>query len=189
VLTGPSGVGKDSVLQRLKSLRPDAHFVITATTRPARPGERHEVDYYFLSPEKFEAMLQRGGLLEHANVYGQMKGVPKAPVREALARGEDVFFRTDVQGARYIKSIAPSAVTVFVEPPSAEELSRRLRERAADDREQMAIRLRIAEEEMAAAGEFDHRVVNDDLGRCATEIAAIVEEERRRAGRQPVSVG
>ena len=189
MLTGPSAAGKDSVLQRLKSLRPDAHFGITATTRPARPGERHEVDYYFLSPQEFEAMLQGGELLEHANVYGQMKGVPKAPVREALARGQDVFFRTDVQGARYIKSIAPSAVTIFVEPPSAEELSRRLRERAADDPEQIAIRLRIADEEMAAAGEFDHRVVNDDLERCAAQIAAIVDEERRRAGRRPVSVG
>ena len=189
VLTGPSGAGKDSLLAQLKSHeRPDCHFAVTATTRAPRPGENEGVDYYFVSPERFEEMVGRDELLEQALVYGERYGVPRAPVREALAQGKDVVLRTDVQGARYIKSIVPGAVTIFVLPPSEEEQERRLRSRGGDTAEQVELRLRTAREETASAGEFDHRVVNDDLSRCAGEIEEVIARERSRPGRAAVVV-
>ncbi len=187
-LTGPSGVGKDSVLLKLRDLRPDAHFAITATTRPPRAGERNAVDYYFLTPRQFREKLERGELLEHATVYKYEYGVPKAPIREALAAGKDVLLRTDVQGARYIKSVIASALTIFISPPSLHELERRLLSRAADDPKQTELRVRIAEAELAAADEFDYVVVNDDLEECAAEILDIMEQERCQQERTPVSI-
>jgi len=191
VFTGPSGAGKDSLLAHLKALGRPYHFAITATTRPKRRGEEAEAGYQFLSHlslSKFEAMLRRGEFLENAVVYGHRYGVPRPPIREALAAGKDVLLRTDVQGARYIKSTIPAAVTIFVAPPSPEEMERRLRSRGGDSPEQVELRLRTAREEMAAAGEFDYRVVNDDLSRCAAEIEGILARERVRPGRQAVRV-
>lgn len=189
VITGPSGVGKDSLLARLRELGRPYHFAVTATTRPRRPGEEGEAGFQFLrhvSPEEFAAMLARGELLENATVYGHRYGVPALPIRQALARGQDVLLRTDIQGARYIKSRYPGAVTIFVAPPSWEELERRLRRRATDRPEQVELRLRTAREELAAAQEFDHTVVNDDLDRCAAEIEGIMARERARPERQPL---
>jgi guanylate kinase len=188
VLTGPSAVGKDSVLARLRELLPGAHFTITATTRAPRARERDGVDYYFYSVSEFEAMIERGELLEHARVYGDWKGVPKAPILAALRAGRDVLMRTDVQGARYIQSAFPGAVTIFINPPSVAELERRLRHRAADDEEQARVRMKIASEEMSGAREFDHTVVNDDLERCAREITAILKRERLSPDRKAVVV-
>ena len=184
VITGPSAVGKDTLLVRLRSVLPSAHFAITATTRPPRPGEADGVDYYFHSVPDFEAMIENGDLLEHALVYGDWKGVPIAPVRKALANGRDVLMRTDVQGARHIKSVAPATVTIFIAPPSIEELHRRLNDRGADTADQAALRLKIADDEMATAGEFDHTVVNDDLDSCVAEIEAILESERKSPDRK-----
>jgi len=130
-------------------------------------------------------MLQRGELLEHATVYGYRYGVPRAPIRQALEAGQDVLLRTDIQGARYIKSILPSAVTIFVAPPSPAELERRLRSRAVDTPQQIDLRLRIAHLEMAVAAEFDYTVVNADLAHCAEEIEAILAQERGRPDREP----
>ena len=188
VLTGPSGAGKDSLLAELSSRSGLYQIAVNATTRPPRAGERDGVDYNFVSREEFQRMLREGELLEHALVYGQDKGVPKQPIREALAAGRDVLLRTDIQGARTIKSLVPGAVTIFVAPPSEEELKRRVRARGGDTQEQVAVRERIATEEMAAAGEFDHTVVNDELARCAEEIEAIMSRERSRAGRETVLV-
>jgi guanylate kinase len=189
VLTGPSAVGKDTLLGRLRAALPSAHFAITATTRPPRDGEKDGVDYYFYAVPQFQAMIEAGELLEHALVYGDWKGVPIAPVRAALDAGQDVLMRTDVQGARHIKSVAPGTITIFVAPPSIDELHRRLNERAADTEEQAALRLRIADEEMAAATEFDFTVVNDDLDKCVREIVEILEHERANPGRKLVSIG
>lgn len=188
VLTGPSGAGKDSILARLRSLGRPYHFAVTATTRAARPSEREGVDYYFVSPVEFQRMLERGELLENALVYGHRYGVPKAPIRDAIDRGQDVSFRTDVQGARYIKAIVPSAVTIFIAPPSIDDLKRRLQERGSDTLEQLELRLRIAEEEMEVASQFDHTVVNEDLERCVQEIEEILRRERARPGRQRVTL-
>lgn len=183
VLTGPSGAGKDSILNALRN-NPRYHITVTATTRAPREGETHGVDYYFVTREEFEAMVRDGELLEHAMVYGQEKGVPKAPVREAMAAGKDVVMRTDIQGARYIRSAVPGAITIFVTAPSPEELERRLTERATDTPEQLAVRLRTATEEMDAAEEFDYVVVNDDLDRAVAEVEAILEREQGREGRE-----
>lgn len=188
VLTGPSGAGKDSLLSHIRQLGRPYHFVVTATTRPPRAGERHGVDYFFVSQDEFEAMRDRGELLEYARVYGRWYGVPKEPIQRALAEGKDVFTRTDVQGARYIRSRVPGALTIFVLPPSEEELEQRLRSRALDTPQEIERRLAIAREEMASAGEFDYQVVNDDLDRCAAEIEAILSKERARSDRTPVSV-
>ena len=189
VLTGPSGAGKDSVLNVIKDRGSPYHFTVTATTRAPRSGEQHGVDYYFVSGDEFASMVRAGELLEHAIVYGQEKGVPKAPIREALAEGKDVIMRTDVQGARYIKSAVPGAVTIFVSAPSREELERRLKDRGADTPEQMEVRLRTAAAETDAAAEFDHTVVNDDLVRCAEAIETILAQERTRPDRKPVDLG
>lgn len=188
ILTGPSGAGKDSVLARLKSLGRPYHFAVTATTRPPRKGEQDGVDYFFVRPARFQEMLDRGELLENATVYAYRYGVPRRAVREALERGRDVIFRTDVQGARYIKGTTPGATTVFVAAPSEEELERRLRARGTDSPEQLEIRLRTAKSETAAAGEFDFTVVNDDLDRCVAEVEAILEREWTRPGRERVRV-
>ena len=186
VITGPSGVGKDTVLSRLKVLNRPYHFAVTATTRRARPEETDGVDYFFLSDKQYEEMLARGEFLENATVYDHRYGVPKPPIREALAAGKDVVMRTDVQGARYIKSVCPGAVTIFVMPPSWDELEWRLRSRATDAPEQLELRLRTAREELAAADEFDHTVVNDDLNACADDIEDILAAERASKGRAPV---
>lgn len=188
VITGPSGVGKDSILARLKSLGRPYHVAVTATTRSPRAGEVDGVDYHFLSDARFDDMLARDEFLEHALVYDQRKGVPRGPIREALAAGVDVLMRTDVQGARYIKSVCLGAVTIFVLPPAWEELERRLRARATDIEEQLELRLDTARREMATADEFDHTVVNDDLDRCVERIEAILAQERSRPGREPVRV-
>src|SRR3990172_899007 len=184
VITGPSGVGKDTLLARLKALGRSYHFAVTATTRPPRPGEIEGIDYYFLSDSQFDEMLARGELLEHATVYDQRKGVPRPPVREALAAGRDVLMRTDVQGARYIKSVCPGALTVFILPPTWEEMEWRLRSRGTDDPEQLDLRLRVAREELAAAAQFDHTAGNDDLNACVDAIERILAAERSRKGRQ-----
>lgn len=188
VVTGPSGAGKDSVLARMRSLGRPYHFAVNATTRAPREGEVEGADYYFVSEDRFREMVENGELLEHAVVYGQHKGVPKGPILQALRSGKDVIVRADVQGARYIKSVAPGAVTIFVTAPSLPDLERRLTARAADSPEQIELRLRTARSEVAAAGEFDYVVVNDDLDRCVAEVEAILARERERSGRPPIDL-
>lgn len=128
-------------------------------------------------------MVDKGDMLEHALVYGDHKGVPKGPIREALAAGKDVLMRTDVQGARHIEAVVPGAVTIFVTAPSLAELTRRLLERGSESKEEAELRLRTATSEMECADEFDYTVVNDDLDRCVAEVLEILERERERPGR------
>jgi guanylate kinase len=189
VITGPSGVGKDTLVRELKRKLGDSlHVAVTATTRPPRPGERHGVHYYFLSQGEFEDLIRKGGLLEHATVYGHRYGVPKAPLREALNQGKDVVVRVDVQGGQFIKSHYPEAVTIFLLPPSEEELARRLRGRGQDDPQQVALRLLVAQEEMAQAQQFDYQVVNDQLEEAVEAVLAIMARERAKPGRRPPSL-
>jgi len=163
-------------------------FTVTATTRPKRPGEIEGSDYYFLTDEAFDRLLAEDGLLEHANVYRHRSGVPKAPVAEALGRGQDVVMRVDVQGAATIKKLAPAAVLVFLAPPSLDELEARLRARAQDDEADMRYRLEQATRELEQLPHFDYLVLNprDRLDDAVDQVLAIMTAERCRVGRQPV---
>jgi guanylate kinase len=182
VLSGPSGVGKDVTLTRMKELGRPFHFVVTATDRPQRPGEVHGVDYYFISSEEFAAMLERDELLEHAVVYGQNKGIPKSQVREALASGKDVILRLDVQGAATVRRIVPDALLIFLVAPSEEELIRRLQERKTESPEGLKRRIATAREEMKRLPEFDYVVFNRDgkLDETVEQIMAIITAEKCR---------
>ncbi len=191
VISGPSGVGKDAVLSRMQERGPPAHFTVTATTRPRREADAADARLYtFLSEEAFDRLLAEDGLLEHAQVYGFRSGVPKAPVREALERGQDVMVRVDVQGAAAIKRLAPTAVLVFLAPPSLGELERRLRARGLDDAEAMRGRLETASRELKQLPKFDYAVVNerDRLDDAVDRVLAIMAAERCRVGRRAVKL-
>ena len=182
VVSGPSGVGKDAMLARVRELRPEVFWAITATTRAMRPGEEHGVHHLFHTREEFLRLLERGELLEHAEVYGNLYGVPKAPVREALAEGRDAIVRTDVQGAASIRALAPDALLIFVAPPSLEELERRLRSRDTESAEETALRVEMSRQEMRDAAWFDAVIVNETGGleNAAQEVMAVIERERQR---------
>ncbi len=190
MVSGPSGVGKDSVLARLKGGGGGRHIAVTATTRPPRADEADGRDYHFLTPERFAEMEAAGELLENALVYGHRKGVPRAELREALARGQDVLVRTDIQGVAAIKAAVPQAITVFLAPSSLAELEERLRRRGADSQEQLRVRLAEAGREMDAASHFDYVVLNLEGGlkQAVEEIEAIIAAERKRPGRGPTVV-
>lgn len=183
MIAGPSGVGKGTIVRRLAQRLPRLRVSVSATTRPPRPGERDGVDYRFLSEEEFSRLIEDAELLEWAEVFGHRYGTPAAPVREALARGEDVVLEIDVQGAFQVRERDPSAVLVLIEPPSTAELERRLRERGTEDEVSLAERLATAERELAQRGAFDHIVVNDDLDRAVDRLVAIIEKPV--AGGQP----
>ena len=183
VISGPSGVGKDSVVQRMKEQGLPIHFVVTATDRAPRPNEVHGQDYYFYTTAQFERMIAEGELLEHACVYGQHKGIPKAHVREALASGQDVVMRLDVQGADTVKSLIPAAITIFLLPDSEEELVARLHERRTESAEALQKRLVTARQEMERLSDFDYVVVNhhNALDDAVDEVAAIIRAEHCRS--------
>jgi guanylate kinase len=183
VISGPSGVGKDSVVQRMKERGFAFYFVVTATDRQPRPNEIHGQDYYFYTTAQFERMIAENELLEHAWVYGQHKGIPKAHVREALACGQDVVMRVDVQGAETVKNLLPVAITVFLTCESEDELVARLRERRTESEEALQERLRTAHEEMARIPDFDYVVVNHHgaLDVAVDDVMAIVRAEHCRS--------
>ena len=183
VISGPSGVGKDSVLDELE--RRGYHFyrVITCTTRAPRENEREGVDYHFVSDAAFDALVAGDGLLEHAEVYGRRYGVPRAQVEDQLAAGNDVVVRTDVQGAASIRRLMPDAVLIFLAPPSLEDLATRLRERGTDDDGRIERRLEAARGELARSREFEYVVVNQPgrLDEAVDRIEEILEAARLRA--------
>ncbi len=179
VISGPSGVGKDTVIQRMKERRLPIHFVVTATTRPPRPDERHGVDYFFLSREAFARMIEEDELLEYAIVYGDYKGIPKQQVREALASGKDVLMRIDVQGAATIRRLVPDAVLIFLTTASEEELVARLKRRKTESAEDLSLRIATARQELKRMEEFDYVVVNREhaLEETVDTIIAIIAAE------------
>lgn len=190
VITGPSGVGKDTVLARLKEVEPACHLTVTATTRSRRENEQHGVDYFFVDQAEYDRMLAEGEFLESATVYGYGYGIPRTPVREALAAGKDVLLRIDVQGAATIGALAPGCIRIFVAPPTFAELEQRLRRRKSDAPDVIERRLRTAHEEMARASECDYIVVNAEgrLDDTVCQLAAILTAERQRIHRRRVEI-
>ena len=183
VISGPSGVGKDTVIQRMKERRLPFHFVVTATTRPARPGEVHGRDYFFVSSDEFAEMIEKDELLEYAIVYNDYKGIPKQQVREALASGQDVIMRVDVQGAARVRALtADGAALVFLTTTSEDELVARLRDRKSETPEGLNLRIATARKELERIHEFDYCVVNHDMTVDDTvdKIIAIIEAEHSR---------
>jgi guanylate kinase len=182
VISGPSGAGKDSVIQRLRERALDFHFVVTATDRPARENEVHGVDYWFYSKEAFERMIADDELLENALVYGQHKGVPRAQVREALASGKDVIMRLDVQGAQTVKAKVPGAILIFITGESRDGMIARLENRKTESAEQLKLRLETARQEFEQLGDFHYVVVNPegDLDGAVDDILAIIRAEHKR---------
>lgn len=188
VLSGPSGVGKDATLHMLKQHNSSFYFVVTATTRPIRPGEVDGVDYHFVSIGEFAEMINQGELLEYAIVYGDYKGIPKKHVRAALASGKDVIMRIDVQGAATIRSLIPNAVTIFLVAESEEELVRRLYARKTEDPDKLKMRVATARQEMKRIGEFEYVVVNreDRLQETMNQVLSIIAAEKNRVDWTPV---
>jgi len=175
-------------VERLKERRCPFYFVVTVTDRPPRANEEDGKDYFFVSTTEFQRMIERGGLLEHAVVYGQYKGIPKQQVREAMASGKDVVMRVDVQGAATVRAIVPQAVLIFLTAPSEEELERRLRARGGDSPEQVRRRMVTAREEMQRLPEFDYTVVNRDqeLDCAVDDVLAIITAEHCRVDHREV---
>jgi guanylate kinase len=182
VLSGPSGVGKDAVVNRMKELGRKPHYVVTVTTRTQRPGEVDGLPYHFLSQEEFEGMLAREELLEWAKVYGHLYGVPKNQIREGLAKGLDVIVKVDVQGATTIKRLVPLAVLIFLAPPSMEELAARLEKRETESEADLALRKEVAYQEMESLPIFDYMVINqrDQVDQAVAQIDAIITAEKCR---------
>ena len=183
VISGPSGVGKDAVLRRMKERGLPFHFVVTATSRPRRPTEVEGQDYIFVSRQDFDAMVARGEMLEHALVYNDRKGIPRQQVAQALASGRDVALRVDVQGAATIRSLAPEALLIFLLASSEAELERRLRARRTEAEEDLALRLQTARREIDQIDLFDYAVVNGDFALDGTvdTILAIIQAEHHRS--------
>lgn len=183
VLSGPSGVGKSSVVSRLREQRPDLHVSVSATTRPPREGEVDGVHYHFVDRDRFEQMIAGGQLLEWADFAGHLYGTPAAPVREALDAGFDVLLEIELQGARQVRDSAPESIRVFLAPPSWEVLVDRLHGRRTESEDVIARRLATAQVELAAEGEFDRTVINDSVDQAVSEIAGVLDRPTPNSGK------
>jgi guanylate kinase len=190
VISGPSGVGKDSVLHGLKGRNLPMHFVVTATTRPRRENETHGLDYFFLSKDEFAQMIENEELIEYAIVYNDYKGIPKQQVREALASGQDVIMRVDVQGAATVRKLAPQAVLIFLTTESEDALVRRLKARQSETAENLSLRIATARQELKRAVDFDYVIVNADghLNETVDTVIAIIQAEHHRVNPRKVSL-
>ncbi len=190
VISGPSGVGKDSVLEEMKSRGLPFHFVVTATTRSPRPDEKDGVDYFFLSQDEFARMIDEGELLEYAVVYQDYKGIPKSQVRKALASGKNVIMRIDVQGAETVRKLAKDALMIFLTPQNEEELITRLQNRNTEDNESLKLRIATTRQEYNKIDLFDYIVVNKDeqLSVTVDMIEAIIKAEQQRVHQRVVEL-
>lgn len=178
VISGPSGVGKGTVLAEYLKGKENTAYSVSATTRQPRPGEKHGVHYFFLSREEFEQTAKEGGMLEYASYNGNYYGTPKAPVEQQRQEGKDVILEIEVQGALQVKKACPDALLIFIAPPSFEELANRLSGRQTEDSKTVENRLNIAKGELKCAGEYDYVVVNDDVAAAAQRLEMIIGANR-----------
>jgi guanylate kinase len=187
ILSSPSGAGKSTLARRLMDWDPTLRFSVSATTRAPRPGEQDGREYYFKTRPEFEAMVEAGEMLEHAEVFGNLYGSPKGPVEKAMAEGRDTLFDIDWQGGQQIRSsaLARDVVSIFVLPPSIAELDRRLRGRAQDSEEVIAGRMAKSRDEISHWAEYDYVIVNRDIDAAFDELVTILKAERMRRDRQP----
>ncbi len=190
VISGPSGVGKDSVIQRMKDRNLPFHFVVTATNRPPRPNEVSGVDYLFYSSAEFEKMIENNELLEHAIVYGEYKGIPKSQVRDSLASGKDVVMRLDVQGAATIRQLCPEALMIFLTLRDEDEIVRRLQARRTESLASLKLRIETARHEMTQIDSFDYVIFNREgyLDETVDVIVAIIVAEHHRVNPRKVTL-
>lgn len=190
VISGPSGVGKDTVVQRMKERDFPFHFVVTATTRERRENEVNGVDYFFVSKEEFARMIEANELIEYAIVYGDYKGIPKDQVRSAFASGKDVVMRVDVQGAETVRKLAPEALLIFITCGSEEELERRLRERKTESSDALALRIATARKELLRLDAFDYVILNRDfhLDDTVEKVRAIITAEHQKVHHRKVTL-
>lgn len=187
VLSGPSGVGKDTVLRHAMSRLGPIRTSVSVTTRPPRPDEIDGTDYFFVSVAEYQRMLEARELLEHAEVHGHFYGTPRTWVLDHLRAGTDVVLEIDVQGAMQVKAAFPEVVLLFLGPPSWQELARRLRARGTDDEESIRRRLRNAHHEMQQINRYDYLIINDQLAYATDRFQAIVLAERCRPARQEIT--
>lgn len=183
VISGPSGVGKDAVIKRLREVRDSLHFVVTATSRPMRPGEVDGEDYYFVTKEEFLAMIEKDELLEYALVYGDYKGVPKQQIREYMAKGFDIVLRVDIQGAETLrKLLGQSAVFIFLVAESELALVQRLTNRKTETKESLLVRIATAREEVRHINKFDYVIVNEEgqLENAVKLVESIIDAEKAK---------
>ena len=178
VYTGASGVGKGTIMKKLLERNPNLRLSVSATTRAPREGEEHGREYFFVSHDEFDRLIDEDGLLEHAEYVGNKYGTPKEAVFRMLDEGLDVILEIEVKGFLQIKKACPDCVTIFIAPPSFEELQARLRGRGTETEEVIAARLKTAEEELQSQSLFDYVVVNDDADRAADEVLSIIAERK-----------
>ena len=190
VISGPSGVGKDSVVQRMIERGFPFHFVVTATTRDKRENETNGKDYWFVSKDEFARMIEENELIEYAIVYGDYKGIPKWEVREALASGQDVVMRIDVQGAETVRKLAPEALLIFITCDSEDELERRLRERKTETADSLSLRIATSRKELQRIEAFDYVIVNQDfhLDDTVDKVRAVISAEHLRVQHRKVTL-
>lgn len=180
VISGPSGVGKDSLIKRLLELDSNLRYSVSCTTRPPRPNEVDGVNYTFVNRQRFEQLIKEGAFLEYATYDGHLYGTVVDRVERARATGHDIVLKIEVQGAEQVRERVPDGLFIFVAPPSTKELARRQELRNSESEKDMASRRKIAETEMTFASRYDHVVVNDDLERAVGEVLAIIQEARQR---------
>ena len=187
IISGLSGAGKDTVINRLKEISPvDFHFVVTCNTRKKREGEIDGKDYHFITREKFLDMIKKGEMLEHSVVYDDLKGVPRFEIEKAMEKGKDIILRLDYQGMRKVKAIYPEAVSIFIIPPDAEAWIARLRARNTDSEESLQLRIQTAVEELKNIDSFDYVLINGDIGHAAMDLLTILRAEHMRTGNRKI---
>ena len=186
VISGPSGAGKGTLRNLMKKDFPDMYYSISATTRSPRQGEKHGVDYLFMSKEEFLELRDANGCLEWAEVYGNYYGTPRSKVEENIAQGRDVILEIDIQGALHVKKQYSKGVFIFIVPPSIQELKRRIENRGQNSPEDMSKRLKSAQAELAYVSEYDYVVVNDEIEMAKEKLKSIIIAEKCRPQRKEI---